>query len=30
VRVAADRILLTGHAVTVLSGEIAAAALPPG
>lgn len=29
VRAAADRILLTGHAVTVLSGELAAAALPP-
>lgn len=30
VRAAADRILLTGHAVTVLTGELAAAALPPG
>jgi PhzF family phenazine biosynthesis protein len=29
VRAAADRVLLTGHAVTVLSGELAAAALPP-
>lgn len=29
VRAAADRILLAGHAVTVLSGELAAAALPP-
>ncbi len=29
VRAAADRILLTGHAVTVLTGELAAAALPP-
>jgi predicted PhzF superfamily epimerase YddE/YHI9 len=28
VRAAADRILLAGHAVTVLSGELAAAALP--
>jgi len=28
VRAAADRILLTGHAVTVLSGELTAAALP--
>jgi PhzF family phenazine biosynthesis protein len=30
VRAAADRILLTGYAVTVLTGELAAAALPPG
>jgi PhzF family phenazine biosynthesis protein len=30
VRAAADRILLAGHAVTVLAGELAAAALPPG
>jgi len=29
VRAAGDRILLTGHAVTVLTGELAAAALPP-
>ena len=30
VRAAADRILLAGHAVTVLAGELADAALPPG
>ncbi|MGD0685478.1 MAG: PhzF family phenazine biosynthesis protein [Streptosporangiaceae bacterium] len=29
VRLAADRVLLAGHAVTVLAGELTAAALPP-